>query len=114
MDTAVKSILLNKELIAIDQDVLGSQATAIVDANGWVVYKKELSNDRYAICILNRGNATAAFSFSLETALKVHGQWNAREIFSNRQLRTVKTLAGELAAHDCSIFILNPANALRK
>lgn len=114
MDTTVKAILLNKELIAIDQDVLGNQATAIVDANGWLVLKKELSGDRYAICILNRNNATAAFSFNCETALKVYGQWNARELFSNRQLRTAKTLTGELAAHDCAIFIMSTANALKK
>ena len=107
MDTAVKALLLNKELIAIDQDVLGKQAAAIVDANGWLVYKKELSGDRYAICILNRNNTTAAYSFNLETDLKTHGQWSAKEIFSSRQVRKAKALAGELAAHDCAVFILS-------
>ncbi len=85
MNTAVKAILLNKELIAIDQDVLGSQASVIIDANGWLVFKKELSNDRYAICVLNRQHVAASFSFNLECALKMHGRWNAREIFTKRK-----------------------------
>jgi alpha-galactosidase len=114
MDTAVKSILLNKELIAIDQDVLGNQASVIIDANGWLVFKKELSNDRYAICILNRQNVSASFSFSLAGAFKMYGQWNAREIFSNRQLRAVKTFTGELTAHDCVIYVLSTTNSLTK
>lgn len=114
MDKAVAAILLNKELIAIDQDALGNQAASILDRNGWQVFKKELSGDRYALCILNKQNATGAFSFDLNDTLKIHGQWNAREIFSNRQLRAVKTLAGELNAHDCAIFVLSQLNGSKK
>jgi hypothetical protein len=44
----------------------------------------------------------------------VYGQWNARELFSNRQLGKAKTLTGELEAHDCAIFIMSTANALKK
>jgi alpha-galactosidase len=107
MDKDVTAILLNKELIAINQDVLGNQATVLLDENGWQVFKKELSGDRYAIGILNRRDATGFFSFNLNNQLKLHGLYNAREIFSNRSLQRVKTLAGELAAHDCVIFVLN-------
>jgi alpha-galactosidase len=113
MDKTVGDILLNKELIAINQDVLGSQATVLVNDNGWQVFKKELSGDRYAICILNRSDATGSFSFNLNNQLKIHGQYNAREIFSNRSLRSVKTLTGELAAHDCVVFVLNEMSALK-
>jgi alpha-galactosidase len=113
MDKTVGDILLNKELIAINQDVLGSQATVLVNDNGWQVFKKELSGDRYAICILNRRDATGSFSFNLNNQLKIHGQYNVREIFSNRSLRSVKTLTGELAAHDCAVFVLNEMSALK-
>jgi alpha-galactosidase len=114
MDTAVKAILLNKELIAIDQDELGNQATAMIDANGLLVFKKELSGDRYAICVLNKQNENASFSFNLANALKMHGEWNAQEIFSNRKLRAVKTLTGKLTAHDCVIYVLSAMGSLTK
>lgn len=112
MDTAVKAILLNKELIAIDQDELGNQATSMINTNGLLVFKKELSGDRYAICVLNKQNARISFSFNLAEALKMHGRWKTREIFTNRRQQSVKTLTGELAAHDCALFVLS-ANALK-
>ncbi|WP_207512372.1 glycoside hydrolase family 27 protein [Longitalea luteola] len=114
MDKEVAAILLNKELIAIDQDAAGNQAAVIADENGWQVYKKELSGDRYALCILNKQSSTASFSFDLNDSLKIHGQWNAREIFGNRQLHAVKALTGELNAHDCAIFVLSQVKKLKK
>jgi alpha-galactosidase len=114
MDTAVKAILLNKELIAIDQDELGNQATTMIDANGLMVFKKELSGGRYAICVLNKQNEIVSFSFNLANALKMHGEWNAQEIFSNRKLRAVKTLTGKLTAHDCVIYVLSAMGTLTK
>jgi len=107
MNSEVAAILLNKELIAIDQDVLGNQATLIADENGCQVFKKQLSGDRFALCILNRRDSAGSFSFNLNNQLKIHGQWAAREIFSKRSLPAVKILGGTIAAHDCLIFVLN-------
>lgn len=110
MDSSVTAILCNKELIALNQDVMGKQATLIAGYNGCQVFKKELSGDRYALCVLNRGDTAAAFSFALNSALKIYGKWYAREILANRQLGIVKTLKGELAAHDCVVFVLTGKN----
>jgi alpha-galactosidase len=111
MDKSVAAILLNKDLIAINQDGLGNQATLIADKKGWQVFKKELSGDRYALCIFNRSDTAGSYSFHLTKELKIQGRFSAREIFSNRLIRAANTLTGELAAHDCVIYVLTEMSA---
>jgi alpha-galactosidase len=104
---SVKAILLNKELIAINQDVLGNQASVIYNQNDWQIFKKELSGDRYAICILNRSAEKKEYSFNLNNPLKLYGQWTMYEIFANRKLNSTKKITGNLNAHDCVVYIFS-------
>ena len=111
IDSSIKAILLNKDLIAIDQDALGSQASVIYNQNDLEIFKKELSGDRYAICILNRSAENKTFSFSTGSDFKLHGQWMMHEIFTNKRLRTVKKAEGKINAHDCVVYVLNATDA---
>lgn len=104
IDNTVKAVLLNKELIAINQDALGNQAKVIYNQNDIEVFKKELSGDRYAICVLNRSAGNTTFSLAVDAVLKLHGQWMAYEIFTNSQLKSVKKVEGKLSAHDCVVY----------
>lgn len=58
MTPAIKSILLNKEVIAIDQDSLGKQASPIKngDLETWI---KPLANGSVAVGVINLGSAAA-------------------------------------------------------
>ena len=51
-----REILLNKELIAIDQDTLGRQATCYRDNGNYQIWVKTLSNNEKAICLLNNSD----------------------------------------------------------
>jgi alpha-galactosidase len=56
MTPETKSILLNKEMIAIDQDSLGRQATCYRDNGDYQIWIKTLSNNEKAVCLLNKSD----------------------------------------------------------
>jgi len=56
MSPDVKSILTNKEIIALDQDSIGRQATCWRDNGDYQIWIKALSNNEKAICLLNRSD----------------------------------------------------------
>ncbi len=53
MTPETKSILTNKEIIALNQDSLGRQATCFRDNSGYQIWIKPLANNEKAICLLN-------------------------------------------------------------
>ncbi len=54
MSQETKDIILNKEVIAVDQDPLGHQALRYLTDSGIEYWFKPLVNDEWAFCILNR------------------------------------------------------------
>ncbi|MFC2175476.1 glycoside hydrolase family 27 protein [Bacteroidota bacterium] len=54
MSAETAEILTNKEMIAVDQDVLGKQGRRIVDNGKNEIWVKELANGEKAICFFNR------------------------------------------------------------
>lgn len=58
MNDATKSIIMNKEVIAIDQDPLGVQGWRFFTADGVEYWYKPLINDEWALCVFNRSNST--------------------------------------------------------
>jgi alpha-galactosidase len=56
MTPETKAILLNKEVIALDQDSLGRQATCYRDNGDYQIWIKALSNNEKAVCLLNKSD----------------------------------------------------------
>jgi alpha-galactosidase len=56
MTPEIKSILVNKEIIALDQDTLGRQASCWRDNGDYQIWLKTLSNSEKAICLLNKSD----------------------------------------------------------
>ena len=56
MTPETKSILLNKEIIALDQDSLGRQAVCYRDNEDYQIWIKALANNEKAICLLNKSD----------------------------------------------------------
>lgn len=59
LDAFTLSLLTNDEVLAINQDSLGRQATQISNANDKTVYAKTLEDGTYAIGLFNRGESEA-------------------------------------------------------
>ena len=70
MDNQTKEILINKEVIAIDQDVLGKQGRRFWVFGNHEIWLKELSGGEVAVCFLNRDATT---SWKLDYDWKQYG-----------------------------------------
>ncbi len=60
----VQQILTNKEVIAIDQDLLGRQGRKVRDQGDLEVWSKELSDGGRAVVLFNRSKSAVRMSFS--------------------------------------------------
>jgi alpha-galactosidase len=86
MSADTKEILLNKEVIAIDQDALGQQASRVKKTGDLEVWSKQLADGGRAVALVNRGPATAQISASWtdigypETvSASVHDLWTGKD-----------------------------------
>lgn len=106
MNETTKEILLNKEIIAIDQDKLGKAGETIIKKNGIQVLRKELSNDRVALLIFNRNDKATDFSFSTENDLKLYAPYTIKDIYAKKTFKS-KILKGKLEPHDCKVYVFS-------
>jgi alpha-galactosidase len=110
MTEATKSIILNKDIIAIDQDTLGKQAFRVMRKDGIEAWKKPLSGNRVAIAFLNRNSSEGSVSVPLkQLELDPEMTYGVYDVWKHE---TVKEPAGAITAkmksHECQVFILSP------
>jgi alpha-galactosidase len=86
MTADTKEILLNKEVIAIDQDALGQQASRVKKTGDLEVWSKQLADGGRAVALVNRGPATAQISASWTDigypeaiSANVHDLWTGKD-----------------------------------
>ena len=111
MSEETKSILLNKDIIAIDQDPLGKQAFRVMRKDGVEAWKKPLSDGKVAIAFLNRNSTEETVLSGLEQ-LELDPKV-AYEVYDVWKHETVKQPSGSLGAklesHECQVFVLTPS-----
>jgi alpha-galactosidase len=64
MDQQTRELLLNKEVIAVDQDVLGKQGDRVRTEGPLELWMKPLQGGSRAVAVFNRGRSEMDFSFS--------------------------------------------------
>ena len=76
MTPETKAILMNREMITINQDTLGRQATIYRDNGDYQIWVKALSNNEKAICLLNTSDEkkSVLVDFSLLAAVRTSGR----------------------------------------
>ncbi len=104
MDKETADILLNKEIIAINQDSLGKQAVTLFIRDNIQVLKKELRNGDLAICVFNRGDQPASFSLDLKKDLNIWFPAAARNLQEHETIKKAIVLTNQLQGHDCRIY----------
>ena len=99
MSEETKSILLNRDVIAIDQDKLGKQGwRASKDGEG-EVWMRPLSGGAYAVGLFNRGAAARKIAVRW-TDLKLKGRRKVRDLWAHADRGKVKDgFAAEVPAH---------------
>jgi alpha-galactosidase len=84
MSQATKDILLNREVIAIDQDALGKQATRIAQDANSETWLKPLADGGVAVGVINLSGQSGKLSIK-ESDLKLsHAAGGARDVWAHR------------------------------
>lgn len=80
LDTFTLNLITNDEVIAIDQDKLGKQATPVIKTDDIQVWKKELSDGNIAIGIFNVSKENLDYKLELKK-LGVNGEVTLRDLW---------------------------------
>ncbi len=92
MTPETKEILLNKDVIAVDQDSLGMQGRKIRDDGDFEVWSKQLNGGNRAVALLNRSGAEKQMSVSWnELGYPDHISASVRDLWSKKDLGKLKS-----------------------
>ncbi len=110
MKPEVAAVLMNKEVIAIDQDALGKQGDRVYAEGPIEIWAKPLSGGRKAVGIFNFGSApasTAGIGLHLKE-LGFGGTATARDVWAAKDLGKLKDdYSVNLAGHAVQLLILS-------
>lgn len=88
MSAATKSILLNRDVIAVDQDPLGKEGSAIAKTAETQVWAKPLEGGEYAIALFNLGEKPTEMSVKW-SQVHLSGKLHVRDLWAHRSLGEV-------------------------
>jgi alpha-galactosidase len=111
MTPEVRSILLNRDVIAIDQDKLGREATRAYSEGEVDVWTRHLAGGAMAIAVLNAGSDRySSHPFHLDLArLGLHGTQKGKDLWSEKEITLTQNMPIELGTHDILLVrIANP------
>lgn len=110
MSADTKSILMNKEVIAVDQDPLGQQARRVRKDGDLEVWARPLMGGNRAVLLLNRGNAPAEIMVRWEDlnyppslTAAVRDLWQAKDL-----PRATGKLSANVEPHSVVMVTLKP------
>lgn len=109
MNAATKNILLNKDIIAINQDTLGRQAQRIIHNDNQDVFLRPLANGDYAVAILNRTMKAQKYVLDLLN-IGLGGKYDFYDVWKHQTVARGKSWTGEIAGHETKVFRLKKIN----
>jgi len=102
LDAFTTSLLTNDEVLDIDQDSLGKQATRAYVDGEVEVWTRPLAGGAEAVAVLNAGSdhvATHPFHLSL-AKLGLHGPQKGKDLWTGQDVTLTENQAIELKSHD--------------
>ncbi|WP_345565975.1 NPCBM/NEW2 domain-containing protein [Nonomuraea rosea] len=103
------SILGNREVIAIDQDRLGVQASVVSDSGGLMVLDKPLAGGDRAIALYNSTDSLAVVSVAAgDTGLARAGAYRLRDVWTGDTLQARSTISAGVPAHGTVVYRVRP------
>ncbi|WP_061296678.1 glycoside hydrolase family 27 protein [Herbidospora cretacea] len=104
MDSATQTILKNQNLIAINQDSLGLQATQISNDGTRRILAKRLSNGDVAVALFNQGGSTITMSTTAATIGLSGNAFTLRDAWSNAVTSSTGTISASVPAHGTVVY----------
>jgi alpha-galactosidase len=102
MKPEVKAILTNRDVIAIDQDRLGHEATRAYSEGEVDVWMRHLEGGALAIAVVNAGSERySTHPFHLDLArLGLHGPLKAKNLWTGEEMTLTDRMPLEIGTHD--------------
>jgi alpha-galactosidase len=103
-------ILTNRDVIALDQDTLGVQATEISNAGGRHVLTKPLDNGDVAVALFNETGSTTTISTTAAAAgLGNATSYQLKDLWSKATTSTSGTISASVPAHATVVYRVSRA-----
>jgi alpha-galactosidase len=101
--------LKNRDVIAIDQDRLGKQATIVRRSSGVTVYSKPLANGDHAVALLNEnGTARTVSTTAAAAGLQTAPTYTAVNPWSGARTTSTGAITARVAAHGTVLLRVHP------
>jgi alpha-galactosidase len=102
MTPEIKAILMNKDVIAIDQDKLGREGMRAYSEGEVDVWTRHLSGGAMAIAVINAGSdRVSTHPFHLDLAkLGLHGTQHGMDLWTGKEMELTDNLSLEIPSHD--------------
>jgi len=102
MKPEIKAILTNRDVIAIDQDKLGREATHVYSDGEVDVWVRHLAGGATAVAVLNAGSdRTTNHPFHLDLArLGLHGAQKGKDLWTGKDIELTQNMPLEIPSHD--------------
>jgi len=97
LDEFTLNLLTNDEVIEINQDPLGKQATCIQTIGDLRIYVKELEDGSRAVGFCNLGLEKVELSYKDFEKIGLNGKFNVRDVWRQKDISIIETKTGELA-----------------
>jgi alpha-galactosidase len=110
LDEVTRSILLNKEVIAVDQDALGIQGHRVWKQGDGEVWVKPLSGGARALLLFNRGAQPLAIRATAEqVGMGPRQRARVRDLWAHRAgPRWTGAITATVEPHGVAMFRLDP------
>lgn len=98
-------ILLNKDVIAVDQDPLGVQGKQVRDADGIHVIVKPLQDGSVAVAVFNESRSARDVSVAAsEIGLQANATYSSRDLWAHTQAQGDGSITLRLPAHATAMY----------
>ncbi|UKY48871.1 NPCBM/NEW2 domain-containing protein [Streptomyces inhibens] len=98
-------ILSNKDVIAIDQDALGKQATVLKSESGrWTVVRQLANGDRAVALFNETGQPQQISTTAKDVGLPQADGYRLRDLWQHRDTHTTGTISATVPAHGTTVY----------
>jgi alpha-galactosidase len=109
MGPSIKRILLNRDLIAVNQDWAGIQGHKVRDDGDQEVWVKPMSDGSAAVVLLNRGERNAVISGDdAEIGLAGQRSLRVRDLWTKEEFESAGTIRAAVPAHGAAVYRVWP------
>ena len=106
MKPEIKQILLNRDVIAVNQDKLGRQGKRVAKDGEIEIWAKELSGGEWAVAMFNLGEEAAEARASW-AGLGLKGSWKVRDLWTGKNLGArADGFSATISSHGVSLIRL--------